>query len=585
GVIRSLRGQNVFPGTAEDGNWVSGSAETADSLWLGSYGSGVRRFLKAPGARSAVRGSAVRGLIEIDSIGVADGLPTEAVEDVIRTSAGTWAVTRRGLALVRGGRARAMTAEHGLPSSAVFALYEDASGTHWAGTAGGVARLDMTRWRAEAVGETGGRPVVAFVERLAEPGVIYAVTTRGLWQIETGHVEPVDAFPLVRDARTTIEHAVIHGPSDRLILATSAGTALADLSAMPSGATETLPDVAVVSASVDDAPVELLGTPLAVRLEPLAPGRHRVVIEVAALRFGGTAGVEWREAGGAWRTAPEARVVLPDVGPGKHALEIRAVTPGGTASPAATVSFHVAPHWWERSAVRVLAGVLALGVLVGGVRTVSQRRLRARVRELEAAERVRAERERISRDLHDHVGAEVAAILTRAEVARLRATAEGRSADDFHDVETRARRTMGSLREAIWALGLGTLTPEALAGRLGQFAQDQAGPRGPAVDARATGETDRALAPTQALALYRIGQEAVRNAVAHSGGTRLSVIVEATGHRVAVVVRDDGAFGGASGDGGGYGLGNMQARAEALGGTFAVTNGSGTTVRAEIPVA
>ncbi|MEM0964354.1 MAG: two-component regulator propeller domain-containing protein, partial [Bacteroidota bacterium] len=47
GVIRSLRGQNVFPGTAEDGNWVSGSAETADSLWLGSYGSGVRRFLKA----------------------------------------------------------------------------------------------------------------------------------------------------------------------------------------------------------------------------------------------------------------------------------------------------------------------------------------------------------------------------------------------------------------------------------------------------------------------------------------------------------------------------------------------------------
>ena len=55
------------------------------------------------------------------------------------------------------------------------------------------------------------------------------------------------------------------------------------------------------------------------------------------------------------------------------------------------------------------------------------------------------------------------------------------------------------------------------------------------------------------------------------------------GARVAVVVRDDGAFG-ANGDGGGHGLGNMRVRAEALGGSFALTNGDGTTVRAEIPL-
>ncbi|MEM1117661.1 MAG: ATP-binding protein, partial [Bacteroidota bacterium] len=211
--------------------------------------------------------------------------------------------------------------------------------------------------------------------------------------------------------------------------------------------------------------------------------------------------------------------------------------------------------------------------------------LRARVRELELAERVRAERERISRDLHDHVGAEVAAILTRAEVARLRAAAEGRDADAFRSVEQRARRTMGSLREAVWALGHDALTPDALADRLGAFARDQAAPLGLAVEAAAHGEVDRALSPTHALALYRIGQEAVRNAVRHSGGTRLRVTVEATGDRVAVVVRDDGAFGGPAGDGGGYGLGNIQARAEALGGTLALSNGDGTTVRAEIPVA
>ncbi|MEL6617132.1 MAG: histidine kinase, partial [Bacteroidota bacterium] len=166
------------------------------------------------------------------------------------------------------------------------------------------------------------------------------------------------------------------------------------------------------------------------------------------------------------------------------------------------------------------------------------------MRELEVEQRLQSERERISRDLHDHVGAEVAAILTEAEVARLEASAEGREAGAFREVEQRARRTMGSLREAIWALGHGALTPEALADRLGQFARTQARHSALTIEAWATGDTDRALPPTQALALYRIGQEATRNAIRHSGGTRLVVIVEASRERVAVVVRDDGAFGG-----------------------------------------
>jgi len=227
--------------------------------------------------------------------------------------------------------------------------------------------------------------------------------------------------------------------------------------------------------------------------------------------------------------------------------------------------------------------LLALAGLVGAVRFLSQRRLRARVRELEVAERVRVERERISRDLHDHVGAEVTAILAEAEVGRLEATAAGRPVEALRVVEERARRTMGSLREAIWALSPGALTATALADRLGEFARGQARHVAVTVEARAVGEADRPLPPTRALALYRIGQEAVRNAICHGGGSRLRVTVEVDGPRVAVVVWDDGRFSG-SGDGGGYGLGNMRARAEALGGTFSLVNGSGTTIRAAIPL-
>ncbi|HIG75904.1 MAG TPA: hypothetical protein EYQ24_15360 [Bacteroidetes bacterium] len=568
---RFIPRRNGFPLAVEDGNWVSGSAETADSLWLGSYGSGLRRFRQSGG-----------GLVEIDTVSVADGLPTEAVEDVIRTSAGTWALTRRGLALVVGGRARAMGAPEGLPSSAVFALYEARDGTHWVGTDRGIARLDLAQWTAERAGETGGRPTVAFFERR---GALYAVTTRALWRVGEDGATLAEGVALTQDRAQTVEHAVYHAPSDRLLLATNTGPVLADLGALSAAQHLPPPPVALVSAAVDDEAVRLLGTPREASLPDLAPGRHRVTLQAAALRFAGPARVEWRLPGEAWHEAEDGRIVLSDVGAGTHRIGVRAVGPeGGDAGETARLTFRVAPQWWERRAVQGLLALAALAVLVGGVRYASQRRLRAQVRALELERRLQAERERISRDLHDHVGAEVAAILTEAEVARLEADAAGREAGAFREVEHRARRTMGSLREAIWALGHGALTPADLATRLGAFAEAQARHAEWAVTARATGDAHRALAPAQALALYRIGQEAVRNAVCHSGGSRLAITVEASRQRVAVVVRDDGTFRGPSGDGGGFGLGNMRARAEALGGSFAVTNGEGTAVRAEIPL-
>ena len=87
--------------------------------------------------------------------------------------------------------------------------------------------------------------------------------------------------------------------------------------------------MALIGARVDDAPVRLVGTPRAARLPRLPPGRRRVEVQAAALHFGGEARVEWREPGGAWAAAPGGVVRLSRVGAGEHAVELRAVVPGG----------------------------------------------------------------------------------------------------------------------------------------------------------------------------------------------------------------------------------------------------------------
>ncbi len=89
-------------------------------------------------------------------------------------------------------------------------------------------------------------------------------------------------------------------------------------------------------------------------------------------------------------------------------------------------------------------------------------------------------------------------------------------------------------------------------------------------------------------ALFRILQEALNNSIRHAGARRIDVAIDLGPDRVAVAIADDGV---------GFepdtrairarrlGLTSMRERAQAMGGTLAITSapGSGTVVRVEVP--
>src|SRR5690606_28472216 len=103
--------------------------------------------------------------------------------------------------------------------------------------------------------------------------------------------------------------------------------------------------------------------------------------------------------------------------------------------------------------------------------------------------------------------------------------------------------------------------------------------------------TDTLLTSQAELALYRITQEAISNAVRHSGAGHVLVEIENGPDSVCVTVRDDGrgfAVEQVMGSGQqGLGLFGMQERAAYVGGRVEIRSrpGRGTTVRAEVPVA
>ncbi len=96
------------------------------------------------------------------------------------------------------------------------------------------------------------------------------------------------------------------------------------------------------------------------------------------------------------------------------------------------------------------------------------------------------------------------------------------------------------------------------------------------------------LAPDAAAGLYRVAQEALRNAAYHSGSARARVELAAGAGRVRLRITDWGC--GFDVDlarrKGGLGLISMQERMQSLQGTFRITSraGSGTELIAEVPV-
>lgn len=225
-------------------------------------------------------------------------------------------------------------------------------------------------------------------------------------------------------------------------------------------------------------------------------------------------------------------------------------------------------RWIRTSSQPVLDGGQVSGIR--GVLTDITDRVRAEAQlEREAAD---AERERLSRDLHDSVTQTLFSISAIAEVLP----------DMWERNPARAQRGLDQLREqtqgalAEMRTLLLAWRPESLPERdLGdlvhQLGDAMAARTQMPVTVTVVGECDP---PAEVkLALYRIAQEGLNNVVKHAGASQAVVLLQCTGEGITLSIRDDGR--GFDPDGVGthhLGLGIMRERAQVIGAAFAIVS-------------
>ena len=209
-------------------------------------------------------------------------------------------------------------------------------------------------------------------------------------------------------------------------------------------------------------------------------------------------------------------------------------------------------------------------------------------RQRERAAAAEAERRHWARELHDETLQGIAAVRVtlassrRDNDAELRATVT-RAADALQGEVDRLRDIIHDVRpSSLDDLGL-MAAMEALVAR-------HAHNGGPALQLEVdldheAGRTPHRLHPEVETAIYRIAQEALRNALKHADAQAVAIAVAEIEGEVGVRVRDDGRGYDASAITSGFGLVSIKERVELLDGRVRVTSapGAGTTLEARVP--
>lgn len=237
----------------------------------------------------------------------------------------------------------------------------------------------------------------------------------------------------------------------------------------------------------------------------------------------------------------------------------------------------------NQTAVGLLLGFLVILLALGYFFYRKREQYHKRIRELEATEQVRLEKERISKDLHDSLGSQLSTISFGLQRAA-RETNYG----PLQTIQTLTDGVTAELRDFIWANSRGFLTIEDLEQRINTLFLQVRQTNQPITLELDLEETIREveLSPELGVQVYRIVQESVQNTLKYARASRLVIRLNYVNEQIRLEITDDGI---------GFewplkdqkehfGISNMKRRAIHLNGSFELKTAPGTGTRIFVTV-
>ena len=233
-------------------------------------------------------------------------------------------------------------------------------------------------------------------------------------------------------------------------------------------------------------------------------------------------------------------------------------------------------YWLYGSAGLLLLGTIIFYLMFSNYRKKQKLRNEILLKEekyLSAQAVVHAEeneRKRIAVDLHDNIGAYASAI--KADVEKITNTGIDKNSDSLQNLQQHSQEIINSLRDTIWVLNKEHITITGISDRIKSYVS-KLQPTFGHFQFHITEEikNDVRISSQHALNIFRIVQEAVHNALKHSGASNISISINSN-DAILINVNDDGKGMEEINTTEGNGLLNMQARAKEMGMLLSITS-------------
>ncbi|HMW34218.1 MAG TPA: histidine kinase [bacterium] len=257
-----------------------------------------------------------------------------------------------------------------------------------------------------------------------------------------------------------------------------------------------------------------------------------------------------------WTT--ETRRDYTNLPEGVFTFRVRARNFAGQIGKEDAFTFRVTAPWHKSNWFMSLTAMVLVGFLIGAVRFATVRRWKRRVMDLEL-------RERISRDLHDEIGANLSNIALLSEMLSAKEKFENKEKEQLARISNVARRTVDTMRDIIWAIQPHQDQLDEMMLRMKDLTSELLGDTLPYTLDFPSENPTRTVTMPYRQNIILIYKELLHNIIKHAQASFVHIRLVITGDELVLVVTDNGiGFDAQHSHDGGYGVKNLKRRTRGI---------------------
>ncbi|MDP2037507.1 MAG: two-component regulator propeller domain-containing protein [Ignavibacteria bacterium] len=518
--------------------------DNLNQLWVGTTGGGI---------------NILNGNNKPVVINKAKSLAHNNVTSIIHDGKVVWVATNGGgLSRISQNRIINFTINNGLYENRIFNMADDGNGRLWFTTKKGIFVISKDQLNEFAAG------------KIAKVNYQLFTKTEGMLS---------DECQTLTMQTVLIQHS-------QLLAATTSGISIISFANLASK--EIAPKV-----FVDEIKINSRTVPLDSSMSYM-PGTENLEIHYSGISFdhGKNLSFYYKLIGldDKWTSVGSRRAAyFTHLPPGKYSFLVKAETPQGTESISpASITFSIEPYLYQRIWFQILLAFLLIGVVAGIVRFISVRKLRLKLERIEAQAALERERMRISKDMHDELGAELTKIGLLSEIAKNNFRSSSQNLEVDLDRITEASRDVAiTMDEIVWAVNPKNDKIDRLCGYIANYVQEYLS----LTDIHLTLKVPDTLQEVFMSAelrhnVFLVIKEAANNIVKHSKAKEVFFNARYCDNNLEFTLSDDGIGIIDSVDEFGNGLINMRKRMKDHGGYFEIKSNTpkGTIVKISVPI-